>query len=286
MKYHLLLFLILLLSFSTLFAQNKDSIVSSKNELLTKRFIISAGIFVPSKITKVGVDNDTPNRIIDFEKSLGFDNQEAIFTFNFFWRFSKNKKWSATFEYFQANSSNQDFISSEVNWGDVTYPAGTELKGAFNFALYRVFFGRVISRGLKHELIGGIGLHALDFDTYLQGITYLDNLNVQPKDDYDYEKHNVGLIAPVPNIGFKYVYTPFKKWGIIGRVDWFSLNTSYYSGYLWNISASASYQLFKNFTVGGSYRYFNTVLDIKKRLWTGKVDLLYHGPVAFVTYNF
>lgn len=286
MKFYSSFLFLFFLCFSSGYSQHTDSIVSPKNELLTKRFILSAGLFVPSKTTKVGVDGDTPSRIIDFGKSLGFDSHEAIFTFNFFWRFSRNKKWSATLEYFQTNSSNQGFISSEVNWGDVTYPVGTEVKGAFNFALYRVFFARVISRGLKHELIGGIGLHALDFDSYLQGITYLDNSNVQPKDDYDYDKHNVGFIAPVPNIGFKYVYTPSKKWGIIGEIDWFSLNTSEYSGYLWNVSASVNYQLFKSFTVGGSYRYFNTVLDIKKRLWTGKVDLLYHGPVAFVTYNF
>lgn len=286
MKIYLPFLFLFFVCFSSSYSQHTDSIVSPSNELLTKRFIITAGLFAPSKTTKVGVDGDTPNNIIDFGKALNFNNQEAIFTLNFFWRFSRNKKWAVSLEYFQTNSTNQDFISQEINWGNVTYPVGTELKGAFNLGLYRIFFGRVISKGLKHELIGGIGVHALNVDTYLQGITYLENLDNVQNEGYNYEKNAVELIAPVPNIGFKYVYTPSKKWGIITRIDWFSLNTSKFSGELWNVSASVNYQLFNHICIGGSYRYFNTELDVKKRLWVGSADVLYYGPIAFASYNF
>lgn len=280
------LLLLFIFCFSSIFSQNNDSIIIAKNRLLTKKFTTSVGVFSPSKITKVAVDGNVPNEIIDLGKSLDFDNKESAFTFNFAWRFSKNNYWSVILEYFKTTSANQGFTSKEINWGEVTYPKGTEVKGAFNFSLYRIFFGRVISKGNKHELIGGIGVHALNISTYLQGITYIDNLPSAVNETYDYEKHTVTLIAPVPNIGFKYMYAPTEKWSFSARIDWFSLNTSGYAGYLWDFGPSVTYQLINNLNMGVSYRYFNTSLDVKKRLWKGNVEVLYQGPIFFASYSF
>lgn len=280
------LFLVLFLSSTYLYSQKTDSLNIDKNDLLTERFIFSAGIFIPSKSIKIGVNGKTPNNVVDLGKAMDLDHREGTLTLNFFWRFSKSKNWSVALEYFATKNSQQKILEKEIDWGDTSIPAGAKADVGVGLNLYRILFGRVVTKGKKHELIAGIGIHALDINSYVQAIAYVGEQDVDLDIAYNYDKHPVELIAPVPNIGIKFLYTPTEKWGIGARIDWFSLNTSKYSGYLWNLGPSVSYQLFNNFGLGATYRYFNTSLDVKERFWKGSADLVFHGPLFFVNFNF
>lgn len=265
-------------------AQTKDSIVLHSNELLLEKFVISAGFFVPSKELKMGVNGGTPNNVIDFGRDLGFDDSDVTMTFNFFWRFSKSRNWSVTLEYFSTDNTRNRVIDKEVDWGDTVYPIGAKVSTNFKLALYRVLFGRVITKGKNHEFIIGLGLHALDINSNMQALAYAGETNFGVEKDFDMKR--VSLLAPVPNLGLKFIYTPSPKWVLEARLDWFSLNTGKFGGYLWNIGPSVSYQIFKFAGIGASYRFFNTSLDVHNRFWDGSVDLLYQGPLFFASFNF
>lgn len=271
-------------AFTFVNAQEKDSIAAPINAFLTKKFNVSGGVFVPAKELTIGVNGDTPNDVIDFGKDLGFDDSDVTFTFNFFWRFSNNKKWSVALEYFATDNTQNEVLKNEIHWGDTSYPAGTEVATNFKLGLYRILFGRVITRGKKHELIVGLGIHALDIYSQIQALGYAGDVNFEVEKDFDLKR--VNLLAPVPNVGLKFLYTPSKKWGIGARLDWFSLNTDKFGGYLWNVGPSVSYQVFDFVGVGASYRFFKTSLDVHKRVWDGSFDLLYQGPLFFAAFNF
>jgi hypothetical protein len=264
------------------FSQQKDSISIAENRLLTKRFVITTGLFVSSKSVKIGVDGNYENEIIDFGDSLS--QQEPTFVLNFLYRFSNSKKWSVSAEYFAVKSSKESILENPLHWENIEYPSGTKLGLGFGFRLYRLLFGRVISRGEKHELIGGLGVHAMDIYAYTQALAYTGTSGFDVSNDF--KKNTVSSIASVPNIGFRYLYAPSKKWSLQARADYFSLNTSDYGGHLWNLGASANYQLFNNVGIGLSYKIFNTKLKISEELWNGSVNLLYHGPLIFVSVNF
>lgn len=285
-QFHLTAFILAFFCFSNLHSQEKDSLDIFKNDLLTERFVFSAGVFVPSKSIKIGVNGKTPNNVIDVGKALDLDNREATLTLNFFWRFSKSKNWSVALEYFGTKNSGEKNLDKEINWGDLTIPIGTRTEIGVGLNLYRVLFGRVITKGKKHELIAGIGLHALDINSYVQAISYIGERDIDVHLTHDYDEHPVELIAPVPNIGIKFLYTPTAKWGIGARIDWFSLNTGKYGGFLWNLGPSVSYQLFENFGIGTTYRYFNVSLDVNESLWKGSANLIFHGPLLFASFNF
>lgn len=285
MKQLLLVFLgIFLFHSSESLAQTKDSIVPHRNELLFEKFVISAGAFIPAKELTMGVNGGTPNDLIDFGKDLGFDDSDVTFTFNFFWRFSKSRNWSVAIEYFSTDNTRNQYLDREIDWGDTTYPVGTKVSTNFKLALYRVLFGRVVTKGKKHELIVGVGIHALDISSHMQALGYAGETDFGVEKDFDLKR--VSLLAPVPNLGLKFLYAPTPKWGLGARIDYFSLNTGKFDGYLWNISPSVSYQLFDFAGIGASYRYFNTSLDVHKRFWDGSVDLLYQGPLLFASFNF
>lgn len=285
-QFHRIIFILVFLCIHNLYSQKKDSLKLFKNELLTERFIFSAGVFVPSKSMKIGVNGKTPNNVIDIGKALNLDDKEATIMLNFFWRFSKSNNWSVALEYFGTKNSGQKTLETEINWGDLTIPVGTKTELGVGLNLYRVLFGRVVTKGKKHELIAGIGIHALDINSYVQAVSYIGEREVDVHVTHDYNEHPVELIAPVPNIGIKFLYTPTARWGIGARIDWFSLNTGKYGGSLWNLGPTVSYQLFKNFGIGATYRYFNTSLDVNEKLWRGSANLILHGPLFFASFNF
>ena len=167
-----------------------------KNPILTNTFIFNVGAFVPSKTFRLGVDGDTPNNIIDFNKAFDLNNRQTTLELNFIWRFTKNKKWNLSIEYFSVKTSGEKSLDDEIEWGDVTYPVGVDVKAGFELNLYRIFVGRVITSGVRHEFGGGLGIHAMDFSTFIEGQAYAGDIATS------FHRESINAMIPVPNIGF------------------------------------------------------------------------------------
>jgi hypothetical protein len=263
-------------------SQTIDSTETDKHVLLTDRFIVEAAFFSNSKSVVFKVDGNLPSRPIDFGETLGLNRQGNTVDFNFIWRFSKQNKWYVNLNYFAVRNDQSVILEDVVKWGDSEYPAGIILDSGFDVDMFRIFFGRVISMGKKHELSAGFGLHAMNIRTYIQGSAFLGNVGLT----FDPERKRVKVLAPVPNIGIRYVYTPFNRLALAARAEWFSLSIGDYKGLLWDISPSVYYQLFDNIGVGLSYKYFKAKVDMNRNVWNGSADLLYQGPLFSITGNF
>ena len=287
MKKIILPFILTLLVFSqAAYSQENDtehSVVESKEQhpILSKRFIANAGLFIPNKTLKVRVDGRSENKIIDFTEAFDFNRSESTFAANFMWRFSRNKKWSLSVEYFGVKSNHSVELEDEIVWEDTTYPVGVSVDAGFRINMYRIFFGRSIIRKHNHELGGGLGVHAMDIRTNIEGSAFVGD-EVTPT----LEKKSANIVAPVPNIGFWYYYTPNEKWALTARIDWFAITVGDYGGSLWNIAPGVKYQVFKNIGVGLNYRYIKTTINVDKTDWHGEVDLIFQGPLFTISGNF
>ena len=286
MKKLLLLLVITFFTITYTSAQKLESdtlISTDKNQhpILLNRFIINMGLFIPTRTFKLGIDGASENDLIDFTKDFDINRSELTFAGNFMWRFSKNKKWSLSVEYFGVKSNHSLKLGKEIEWENVTYPVGVDIETGFRINMYRIFFGRTISRGLQHELGGGIGVHAMDIRTFIEGNAII-NSDATPS----FEKKSVSVVAPVPNIGLWYYYTPNTKWALTARVDWFSITVGEYSGSLWNLAPGVKYQISKNIGVGLNYRYIQTSFEVDKTSWNGNVDLIFQGPLFTISGNF
>lgn len=255
--------------------------VIGKHPILTNRFIFNVGLFTPTKTLKIIVNGSSKNDEIDFNEAFGFNRSESTFASNFVWRFSKSKKWSLAVEYFGVKSNHNINLKKDVEWEDVTYPAGAKVDAGFGIGMYRIFFGRVISSGSQHEFGGGIGVHAMAIKTHIEGEIYLADVIIP-----QIEKKSVSVVAPVPNIGIWYYYTPSPKWALTARVDWFSISVGVYGGSLWNLAPGVKYQISKNIGVGLNYRYIKTTLNIDKSDWKGEINFLFQGPLFTISGNF
>ena len=118
-------------------------------------------------------------------------------------------------------------IKEQLCWkmklnGEIQYtPVGVQLDAGFGFQMYGLFVGRVISKGDKHELLGGLGIHTLDIGTFIQTKAYLGDSDFE----LDTDRKRANAIAPIPGLGLRYLYAPHIRWSLSARVDFF-LNIS------------------------------------------------------------
>ncbi len=264
------------------YGQNIDT---TKNPILTDNFLIGVGIFNPLKKVNISAEGSIPtaeyiDNDLDFDNGFGLNDFETTFTFDFMWRFSKSNKWSLRAEYFKISNTEKAVLEEDVEWEDLIFREGTSVKGGFGLALYKIFIGRVISTGDKHELGGGLGVHALDVSAFIEGNAGIND------DEIEFERSEVSVVAPLPNIGFWYFYAPTEKLSFTAKLDWFGISIGDFGGSLWNLSPGVNYQVYKNIGLGASYKFFRVDIDVDKDDWKGNFNMSFSGPALTINWYF
>lgn len=269
----LLFFIITTISFSQ---DNTDE--PEKNPILTDKYQFGVGIFFPKKDFQLEVDGSSPNDEIEFGKALGFDNSELTFFLGFDWHFAK--KWKLSGEYFGLRNRGDRVLDKDIQWEDYILEEGTNVSAGINFNIYRVYVGRIITSGQKHEFGGGLGFHFMNVRTFIEG----DFLTSEG--DISFEKSSKSITIPLPNLGLWYFYAPTTKLALTARADVFAISINEFSGSLWDLTPGISYQFFDHFGAALNYRYINLGADFDTSDWHGGVDLIFQGPSLTITGNF
>tara|TARA_B100000809_G_C14992922_1_gene478690 strand:- start:121 stop:1011 length:891 start_codon:yes stop_codon:yes gene_type:complete len=288
-----LIFILLFFIGTSLFSQenvinkNADIIKTdsiAQHPLLSNRFTFYAGLYSSKKEIKFGVNGASDNEIFDFSERADFNDNETTLFLNFNWRFSR--KWTLTTEYFSVKNKLNRNIEQEIEWNDQIYQGSAEVALGLNLNMFRVLVGRTISKGLKHELGVGLGIHGLDVEAYIEGNAFVNNNNTGEGAATNFKRSTVSVLAPLPNVGVWYFYAPHPKWMLTARVDWFSIEIGEYSGGLWDLGAGVNYQFHSNIGVGLNYRYFDFTAKVDKTNWDGEFSLNFQGPLLTVNVNF
>ncbi|MCK4561474.1 MAG: hypothetical protein KAT78_01075 [Flavobacteriaceae bacterium] len=269
-----IIILFILISQQLVFSQ----VENNKNPILVDKFRFNAGVYFPTETLKIGANGDSPNIDFDFNEAFKLDNYETTFFFNFFWRFSK--KWMLSTEYFGVSDSKKLELEEDVHWNEYTFKKGSNVEADYGLDIYRIFAGRVISRGAKHEFVGGLGIHAMNINAFIKGEAFIN------EEDFEFKKSAISSTIPFPNLALWYIYAPTSKLSLMGRLDWFGITVGEYSGSLWNIGPSINYQIFKNIGIGASYRYFKASAKVNKPDWDGRFSVTYKGPLISISGNF
>lgn len=278
MKSILLLF-VFVMGFGALYAQTDGD----KNPILTERFLARAALFIPNRAVQVGAAGElSPENAedIDFSETFDLGGTENTLNLDFIWRFSGSKFWSVRGQYFRVSAAKEASLEREIEWEGVTYQAGATVKAGYGLSLYRVFFGRAISTGQKHELGGGLGIHGLNTNAFIEGEAFVDDASA------GFSRESVSVFLPLPNIGVWYIWAPTPKWSFTATIDWFGIKVGDYSGGLWNLSPGIGFQAFKNIGFSVNYHYLNYYANVTQERWNGSFDMTFQGPSIGVTANF
>jgi len=247
--------------------------------ILTDKFIVQAGAFFPklSFDASVNGNNTGEHPIYDFEGQFGLKDNQDIAALEFQWRYRGN--WSLRGQYYDVSRSASTFLQSDVEWGEVVFQAGSNVRADTGLELLRLFFARNFSDKPNHEYGIGLGIHRLGIGVGLAGEFLIDGVQLSKGE------RAVGVTAPLPNIGGWYDWSPAPKWQIGARIDWMQASIGDYSGGLTNLAAGANYQAFSNVGFGLKYQRFTLNLDVRRQFWDGSVKLNYEGLYVYLSGN-
>jgi hypothetical protein len=265
--------LVLSMSTGTVFGQAGED----RHPKLQDNFLFSAGAFVADKNLTVRVDGSTRELNVDFDERVGLSSDETTASAELRWRFGE--KWSVSTQYFKTSDVGRAELTEDIHWDDYVLKVGSNVGAGIGLSVARVFFGREMSAGPRHEFGVGLGLHWLEIDAFVEGEFFLND------ESTGFRQESVSAGAPLPNIGAWYWYALSPRWLLTTRLDWFGASIGDYSGDLWNAGVGINFQAWRHVGLTLSYQLFNVDVEVRKTDWRGGADLTYHGPFLAVSAN-
>ena len=244
---------------------------------LSDRFQLAIGVFAKQQGFKIAADGTVPEEEIDFDKTLGVDDNDTSAALTFRWKFGE--KWSVWGQYWKVNANGGAVLTEDVKFEDLVFQHGSTVAAGVHNKVARVFFGRKFSQGPRHEFGLGLGFHWLEISAYIEGEALINDI------PSGFQRGAVDASAPMPNIGGWYSYSPSKRWLLEARLDWLDVSVGDYSGGIWNSSVGVQFQAFKHLGIALNYNYFSFNADVDSDDWKGGAKLKYRGPFLALTTN-
>ena len=246
--------------------------------VLSDSFVLSLGAMRSSNSFKLEADiPGDPGDDIDFDDSLDVSDHSTFFNGQLRWKFGKEKKWSLAGQYFSNNAKGSTVLEEDIEWDGITFREGSFVESGVKLEVVRVFFGRSFFKNEQNDLGMGIGVHTIKIKAFIGGEVAING------DSTGFQRGDVDVSQPLPNIGGWYNFSPAKKWLLHARVDWISASIGDYNGTLWNTSIGVNFQAWRHVGIDLSWQYFNINVGVDSDDWIGEADMTYSGPVLGIT---
>ncbi len=251
-----------------------------RDDPLGNRFVLGAGPFWARLDTKVRLDSSSGQigTAIDFESTLGMDENEMLPFIRGYYRVAKNHRLA--FAHFRLNRNGVAVSDAPIRFGDVIFPANLPLSSYFDADVYALSYTYSLIHDQKKELAFNIGLQFQDIETGIAG-------NLGPgiiSEDAD-------VVAPLPTFGGSFDYAFNEKWVFTSLLGVFAIDLdlgddSEFVGEIVQLNVGVAYNAFKNVGLALQYNYFRVDVDVEDRDWMGFLKYEYRGPVLAVVVYF
>ena len=246
--------------------------VIPSHPLLSDELILTLGAFYPRSNTTaaLGPSGGGSGVAIDFEDTLDLEKRTLTPTASVFWRASEN--WRVEFDYFEVSRDATRTLATDIQWGDLTFTAGSTVNSTFDFSDLRLSAVYSIFKRRDKELGAGLGVH-------VSGIKASIASSGTGADSAD-------VTAPLPVVNIYGMFALTNKWAVDMRADWLSLTYGDYSGDVRNMAINLLYQPYRHVGFGVGMRNLVIDVDMDSPDWNGKARLSFQGPAAFMTVSF
>lgn len=240
-----------------------------RHPLLSDRYFFTLGAYDFDNTSEASVSptGGGSSMSVDFENATGLSGQKTTPVLGFIWRASE--RWQVETEYFQLKRDADHRLASDVQWGNVIYPAGTNISSRFDVSDARVTAGYSFFRTDDQELGAGFGLHFFKLETALSATGSGSTSG-----------RKVSNPLPVINMYGNFALTD--AWAIRLRADWLSLE----NGGIRDTSIVVHYQPWEHVGLGLGVRSLEINIDINSADWQGEAEIKLQGPTAFVSASF
>jgi len=247
---------------------------------LSDSFTVSLGAMRSSNSFKLESDlGDDIGDEIDFDDTLDVSDHTTFFNGQIKWKFGSTKKWSIAGQYFSNNAKGSTVLTEDVEWDGLIFKEGSFVASGVKLSVARLFLGRSLIKNDRNDFGIGVGIHTLKMKAFIEGEIKIDD------ETSEFQRGDVDVSQPLPNIGGWYLFSPAKRWLLHARVDWISANIGDYDGGMWNTNIGVNFQAFDHVGFDLSWQYFNVNVNVDSDDWTGGADMTYSGPVFSITGN-
>ncbi len=267
------------ISFS--YAQHADSVTQQAYKKtapwFVERFRLTAGGFFPVNNTsiQVGVKGGAVGTDIDFERDLGFNQNQLTFLANFQWRISRRSR--INLNYYNIPRSATYTLKKDITFNDNTYAINASVKSFFNTAIYQFSYGYAIIAKPKYELGLLIGSHIIGGSA---GIGLSNNNGSIGTST------NFGFTAPLPDLGIWGGYALTDRFAVNLDFDYLSLTVGDISGRIIAYNLQFLYKLMPQLDLTLGYTGLNFRVDAVKPKAEGHFKWGYNGPALGATFSF
>lgn len=216
--------------------------------------------------------------MIDFESTLGMDDNDQLPLLLGYYRFAKKHRLG--FQHFRLGRNGDSVSDAPIRFGDVVIPAFFPISSFFNVDVYSLSYAYSFIHDEHKEFAFNVGLQLQDVETGIAG-------NIGP----GFLVEEADVVAPLPTFGGSFDYAFNDKWIFTSLLGVFAVeldlgDDSDLSGEIVQFNTGVVWKAFENVGFALQYNYFNVDVDVTDSDWVGFLKYEYHGPVLAVAFYF
>jgi hypothetical protein len=211
-------------------------------------------------------------------RDLGVDGDTTSPWVGIRWRFAE--RWRLDFNYFRSRQDGSGIAEAEINFGDVTIPAGIAAKASFDADSYALGVGWSFPRNEKAELDIGLGLHVANLSVAIAGTGFVGDIEAPVL------RNAATTTAPLPDARLYGGYALAPTLALEGGIGWFSLNYGDFDGDLRTATAVLEWRPTQRYGVGVGYTYLDFDLTVDESRTRDSYDFRLDGPILYLSAGF
>lgn len=207
---------------------------------------------------------------VNFEDVLGLEERKWVGEFGAYWRISQ--RWRLDVDYVRLNRTATRVLSQQIDWGDNSFAANTEVTSSLTISDLRTALGYSFFRRPDKELGLALGVHTLGYKASIEGANG--------------SARSESVTAPLPILGLYGQFALTDTWALSVRTDWLSLEYDKYSGSIRASRFDFVYQAFKHAAIGLGYHMLDLKLDVQNDRSKFQARSNLQGPALFLSVSY
>ena len=223
-----------------------------------------------TKIIRDTVDG-IPGSEVDIEDVLGAVDAKTVLQIDATLRIAHYHRLE--FGYFSLGRRATPILADDLEFGDITLPAGTELNTRIDTGVFRAGYAYSLLRNAQMELGVMAGVHFISVDADITS-------------DVQGQRARSSTSTPLPVVGLHAAVFLGPKTTLGAKLQFFRTDFDNFEGSLNYATLDIQHRLRENFSIGLGYNYYGMDLRSRDKSVNGSIDVQHQGLVAFFSLGY
>jgi hypothetical protein len=199
---------------------------------------------------------------INLSNDLEVDGSNKVVRLDGYYRF--NPRHRIDLNWYRFNRTGNTSIGKDIQLGKDLFTTGSDIDTNLKNNLIKLGYTYSFYHVEEVELGLSLGFHLFDLDINLRA----DSLNAE---------ESGGALLPLPNLGFRVVYSISPRFQASGTSQFFFIQIGDYRGAMTDFLVALEYRALQNVGVGLGFNRFVLAVDAEDDEFRGSVETIFNG---------